>query len=167
MIGNFSGFYRGKVLASDVNESLHAGRIKVEVYPMLVGIETARVLKSSDSSIEIDGITTDQLPWAYPATPLFAGAGTGSGTFCVPDIGSTVWIFFENGVIYQPVYFAEAPDAVHGLPSSRETNYPQRRVIRMSSGAEIIFDDSTGDILITGANDVIIQGDTAVRINPL
>jgi hypothetical protein len=163
----YLGIYRGKVLATDVAESGHYGRIKVEVYPMIIGEETARLMRAADPQCTIEGISATHLPWATPATPLFVGAGDATGTFCVPDVGSHVWVFFEAGDIYQPVYFAEALSGVKGLPTGRETNYPSRRIIRTSSGVEIIIDDATGDVVITGANDVVVQGDTAVRINPL
>lgn len=161
----FNGIYRGKVLATDGDETDKLGRIKVEVYPMLVGEVTARQLKADDARVDIEGIATSNLPWAVPAMPLFSGAGDDFGTFAVPEIGSFVFVFFEGGDVYQPVYFAEAQTKTMGLPSGRLTNYPSRRIIRMSSGIEIILDNETGDITITSPGDVIVQGAT-VSINP-
>jgi len=144
----FEGFYRGKVLDNDDPSKL--GRIKIEIYDVFEGI------KSSD------------LPWAVPAMPVFAGAGGGFGYFAVPEVGSFVWCFFECYDMYQPVYFAEATDGVHGLPSERTANYPSRKVIKTKSGTVIYIDDSTGDVVIDatgGSGDVIIKG-TSVSINP-
>ena len=158
----YYGNYRGKVLSN--SDSAQQGRVKVEVYPMLLGADTANVLRRSGSGVE--GIPTANLPWCVPAMPLFEAAGSGTGAFAIPDVGTYVWVFFESGDPNQPVYFASATDGAHGLPTSAMTNYPNRRVIETSSGAIIIIDNSTGKIIITGGADVVVQG-TNVRINPL
>jgi len=90
--------------------------------------------------------TTD-LPWAYPAMPLFSGSGNGFGAFAVPDIGTFVFVFFLEGDIYQPVYFAEAPTGTMGLPSERVSGYPSTKVLKTSSGVVISIDDS-GNVTI-------------------
>jgi len=165
----FNGNYRGKVVSNTDPSSL--GRIKVEVFGVF------------------DGIDAEDIPWAVPAFPLSSGAGVGYGSFAVPEVDSHVWCFFESGDIYQPVYFAEAADGVHGLPSERTTNYPSRKVIKTKSGIVIYIDDSDeevkvshpsgtyieidqngkviihgGDITIEGG-DIVIDG-TTVNINP-
>lgn len=60
----------------------------------------------------------DKLPEAEQAAPLFASAYNVDGVFFYPDLGTTVWGFFENGDINHPVYFAstlnsEDRDAVY------------------------------------------------------
>ena len=139
----FFGNHRGLVV--DVNDPLLLGRIRVKVYPMFSGVLTA------------------QIPWAVPAMPLFFGAGSSKGSFCVPTVGSYVWVFFEAGDIYQPVYFAEAQTKISGLPSSRVTNYPKRKVL-LSDKIELIFDDATGDVILNCEGDlsVIASGDVEV-----
>jgi hypothetical protein len=162
-IDSYTGFYRGKVLEN--SDSSQLGRLKVEVYGVL------------------DGLESQDLPWAVPAMPVLTGAGSGCGHFSVPAVGSYVWCFFEGADLYQPVYFAEAPDGVHGLPAERTTNYPNRRVLKTSSGITIILDDtselvrvdhpsgsfisidSNGDIIIEGSGNTTIKG-TQVSINP-
>jgi len=157
-----TGFYRGVVKDNDDPSKL--GRIQVNIFGVF------------------DGIKTVNLPWAKPAFPLFTGSGSDFGFFGVPEIDSYVWCFFEVGDIYQPCFFAEAPDGVHGLPSERITNYPDRKVWKTKNGIVIIIDDSTqgiqvnhptgtyirintaGDISISGAA-VVIEG-TTVSINP-
>ena len=163
--------YRGVVLDNVDPDKL--GRIKARVF----GIFTA-------------AISTAKLPWAVPAQPLFAGAGTGFGHFAVPEIGSQVFVFFEGGDVYQPVFWAEAPTGVHGLPTERTTNYPNRRVIKTKAGLGIYIDDtakeiriihpsgkyiqmnsngdvtiSAGDVTITSSGDVTISG-TTIKMNP-
>ncbi len=152
----YYGNYMAKVLATDVEEDDHLGRIKVEVYPMLIGVETTRQMGGDE------GIALAQLPWAVPAFPLAIGAGANIGCFAVPDVGTYVWVFFQAGDVYQPVYFAEASNAVVGLPAERETNYPQRRIIKFKK-VEIIVDDEAGTLTINTDDDVNINaGDKAV-----
>ena len=165
----FFGNYRGKVVSNADSSML--GRIKVEVLGVL------------------DGISAVNLPWAVPAFPIFSGAGSNFGSFAVPEVNSYVWCFFERGDVYQPVYFAEAPDGIHGLPSERTTNYPDRKVWKTPNGITVIVDDADleiyvnhpsgtsvvidtngkitltgGDITISGEA-VVIEG-TTVNINP-
>jgi len=165
----YFGNYRGKVLATDAAEIDKLGRIKAEIYPMLIGEETARTLE-----VKTTGIKTEALPWIYPAPSLVMGSGIGYGCFAIPKVGTYIWVFFEAGDINQPVYFAEAIDKIHGLPAARLIDYPNRKIIRTSAGIEIILDDTTGDVIITGTGDVIITGTgdvivqgANVRINPL
>lgn len=113
----FFGNYRGLVMDNVDPDKL--GRIKVKIYPMLSGVETIN------------------LPWAVPAMILNTGAGEDYGAFSVPDINTNVWIFFEAGDIYQPVYFAEATDGIKGLPSDKDTDYPETSVIRTKTGIQI------------------------------
>ena len=45
------------------------------------------------------------LPWAVPAMPLFSGSGNNQGSFCVPDVGTYVWVssatsILNNGLFY-------------------------------------------------------------------
>jgi hypothetical protein len=153
----YFGTYRAKVLSTDVSEEDQLGRIKVEVPPFLVGEDTA-IRLSQTPNIVVEGIPLDDLPWCLPAYPLGTGSSVWTdenneeipiGIFVVPDVGSFVWVFFEGGDIYQPVYFAEAPTKTKGMatrrrgpePDDEEKNhYPERRVIRFKRGI-IIFDD--------------------------
>ena len=54
------------------------------------------------------------------------------GTFAVPDVGTQVWVFFEAGDIYQPVYFAACPNKLKGQPTEKATNYPNTKVWKLS-----------------------------------
>jgi hypothetical protein len=161
-----AGIFRGKVLS--VSDSSQLGRIKVEVYPHLVGKETARTLSAQENSMKVEGIDTDLMPWAVPAFSLFDGSGSGTGCFCVPKVGSYVFVFFENGDIYQPIYFAEAADTVHGLPTERTTNYPSRKVWKTSGGFIIYLDDTSGseklNITHPSGTTVTIESDGSVKI---
>jgi len=133
----FDGIYRAKVLATDALETDKLGRIKVEVYPMLIGTVTAKKCGGI-------GIETANMPWAIPAPSIFSGSGSGSGAFAVPDVGSYVYVFFETGDIYQPVYFAEAPNKLKGLPSERTVDYPDTKVLKTASGITLSINQKTG-----------------------
>lgn len=169
----FWGIYRG--IVRDNLDPLQLGRVKVQVYPMLGGITD---------------YTT--LPWSIPCYPLWVGSGSGTGYFAVPDIGTRVYVQFEEGDIYQPICIGEAPDGVKGLPTNRTTNYPNRRISRTANGIEIMVDDTAkqvkvshptgtyilidtnGKITVHGVHDVDvtainvnITGSTSVNINPV
>ncbi len=120
---SYYGMYRGKVISNTDSDQL--GRIKVEIYPMFTGITTA-----------------SDLPYAVPAMNIFEGAGDGVGNFNVPQVDSFVFCFFEAGDVTQPVYFAEAQTATKGLPASRTTNYPYRKVTMSNCGIETIVDNT-------------------------
>lgn len=123
----FPGIYRGKVLSNTDSDML--GRIKVQAYPMFAGITDP-----------------DELPWAVPMYPIWDGAGDGIGHFAVPDVNTFVFVMFEAGDMYQPVYLGEAPTAQKGLPTERTTNYPTRKVIKSSSGITFYVDDTINEI---------------------
>ena len=107
----FNGNYRGQVVNN--LDPLQAGRVQVQVLPMLVNV---------DSTL---------LPWAIPAMPLSSGSGSGYGSFNVPNTGSWVWVFFEQGSIYQPVYFAEEPRK-QDIPPDPASIAPYRQVEKCS-----------------------------------
>jgi uncharacterized protein involved in type VI secretion and phage assembly len=126
----YSLIYRGKVVGADDPDKL--GRLKIEAYPMFKGIEA------------------EHLPWAVPAFPLFSGSAEGVGAFSIPAVGSFVWVFFENGDVDQPVYFAEAPSKLHGIPvNAQGANYPNIKAFRTPSGIEILIDDTVKTVSVT------------------
>lgn len=154
-LDSYTGFYRGVVL--DNNDPSKLGRIKVNIHGVF------------------DGIDSEYLPWSVPAIPIGSGAGIGYGNSSIPEVGSYVFCFFESNDLYQPVYFAEAPDGVHGLPDERKTNYPYRKVFKTKNEIVIIIDDSSKEIYVNhpsgsflkidGSGNITISG-TTVNINP-
>jgi len=118
----YNGTYRGLVMNND--DPLKQGRVQVKIYPMF------------------DGIDTEYIPWSVPAMSLFDGAGDGFSCLSVPKEGSFVFTFFENGDVYQPVYFAEAQTKTYGIPSESATNYPNRKVWKTENGIRIVIDDT-------------------------
>lgn len=145
-----SGFHRG--IVKDNADPEQQGRVRVCI-PVL-----------------FEDIATQYLPWAAPAMPFSfgGGAGSGHGSFCVPEVDSTVWCFFEGDDYNQPVYFAAAPDGTHGLPTERTINYPDRRVVKTANGIVIYVDDEDDEIKVIhptgkyvemdGGGNVVVDG---------
>lgn len=100
------GFFRGVV--EDNNDPEKAGRVRIRVF----GVHTEKKFKT-----EIEGIPTEELPWAEPCLPIIEGSISGFGMWSVPLQGSHVMLFFENGNILQPRYFASMP----GIPESKNS----------------------------------------------
>jgi len=126
----FPGIYRGKVLSNTDSDML--GRIKVQAYPMFADITDPELL-----------------PYAVPMYPIWDGSGTETGCFAVPDIDTFVFVMFEAGDMYQPIYIGEAPTATKGLPQARIPNYPTRKASRTSGGVEFYVDDTLGEIKLS------------------
>ncbi len=94
----FYGIYRGVV--ENRFDPEKRGRVQVRVF----GLHSEN--RSSDAT---DGIPVSNLPWFEPALSLFGGNISGFGSWTVPLQGSHVYVFFENGNITQPRYFASSP----------------------------------------------------------
>jgi len=145
----FSGLYRAKVISNA--DPLNAGRIKVQAYPMFAEITDP-----------------DILPWAVPMSPIWDGAGDDIGHFAVPKVDSFVFVMFEGEDVYQPVYIGEAPTATKGLPAELTTNYPNRKVVKSTSGITFIVDDTDVHIRVnhpTGTY-VLVNTDGDIIFNP-
>ena len=161
----YPGIYRGKVLDNDDPSQLC--RIKAEIYPMLIGTNTADIMSPASIGKAIDGIETSILPWAVPAFSLLESSASGVGAVSVPKVGSMLFFFFEAGDIYQPVYFASAPDAVNGIPSEVSSNYPNKKVLKTPSGFIISLDDTSGaeQLSITHPAGTVITVDSSGNVS--
>jgi len=143
------GLYRGLIVNNDDPDQM--GKCRIRIYPMFCEL------------------SEENLPWAVPAFGLFEGAGLDMGAFTVPSIGTYVFVFFEAGDVYQPVYFAAAQTATLGIPTSAATNYPKRKVWKTTGGTEIVIDDESNLVRInhpTGTY-VEIQDTGDVKLDPL
>lgn len=118
------GMRRGEVL--DNNDPLKAGRVKIFVFGVY------------------DDMAESDIPWALYSDPFMGGDSDIGGLF-VPDVGSHVWVFFEEGDPEQPVYFAGAPARSDGPMEARiQGTYPKNRVLKTKAGHTIEIDDSEG-----------------------
>lgn len=133
----FKGIYRGIVVNN--MDATYLCRAQIKVYPMFAQID--------DSN----------LPWAVPATSIFSGAGDGFGSVSIPEIGSMVFVFFENGDPYQPVYFAQAPDTTHGVVPESIAGYPFTKAFKTAGGTTIAIDDYNEMMYVAHSSGAIIH----------
>jgi len=129
----FHGIYRGQVVNN--KDPMNAGRVKINVFSVF------------------DAIPEKDLPWAT-LNDSFMGGSPNVGGCWVPDEGTHVWAFFENGDIMQPVCLGGAPANPH-FPEERKTayfpdnrgdpTYPENHVIKTKSGHVVELDDTDGN----------------------
>lgn len=116
-----NGIYRG-VVEDNSSDPKKMGRCKVRVF----GVHSPNKIKT-----DTDGIPTNELPWCEPVMGLFEGSISGYGAWTVPQQGSHVMVFFENGHILKPRYFATVPglptDKNHGLSDNQGFSDPDGR----------------------------------------
>ena len=86
-VNHIDGVFRG--IVEDNDDPLNLCRLRVRV-PYLNGMPGTA-----------EGIPTDGLPWAAACIPY---AGPGYGQVLIPDVGSTVWVMFENQAKDRPVW---------------------------------------------------------------
>ena len=85
-------------IIEDNQDPLFHGRCKVRVYGKFDGRVDPKNSKSDFT------ISTDNLPWARPANLFMGGSGTGAGNYTVPKIGTQVYVTFDNGNLYSPIF---------------------------------------------------------------
>lgn len=144
-MNNFYGKYRGLVI--DNVDPMQMGRLMVQVP------DVSNVLPST---------------WAMPCVPF---AGIQSGFFAVPDIGSGVWVEFEQGDPDYPIwvgcYWATAAD----VPALALAAPPalQQVVIQTTGQNTFLLSDvpgPTGGILLKSASGALISiTDTGITIS--
>lgn len=102
----------------------------------------------------------EELPWAMPKCPP-SGTGQTStfGTYGVLDVGSEVWVEFQQGDPHFPVVVGVALNK-STQKQTELVNYPHRYGMDDSKGNWIIVDKLTGDVEIGHFSD------TRVRIEP-
>ncbi len=142
---NYLGKYRGIVI--DNVDPLQIGRLLVQVP------DVSNVLPST---------------WAMPCLPF---CGIQSGFYVVPEIGSGVWIEFEQGNVDYPIwvgcYWASAAD----MPALALAAPPgvQQLVIQTAEQNTLLVSDvpgPTGGILLkTSAGAFISVSDTGIIID--
>jgi hypothetical protein len=85
-------------LIEDNQDPLFQGRCKIRVY----GKFDARVDPKDPNSDYT--IPTTNLPWARPCNLFMGGSGTGAGNYTVPKVGTQVYVTFDNGNLYSPIF---------------------------------------------------------------
>jgi hypothetical protein len=137
----YYGKYRGVVIANDDPQQL--GRLRLWVPSLFPSADNAT--PDTDSPLVTD--------WAWPCLPF--GGKPDQGLFFVPDVGSKVWVEYEEGNLDSPIWvgvFWSAPDGATEIPAEAkemESNQPQRRVLKTPSGHMLEFSDVSGKESIT------------------
>lgn len=121
------------------------------------------------------GTPVDGLPWAIPVRGRSQGMNGTCGTFGVPVVGSRVYIYFQNGDPYFPIYEGSVVDSSTKLLLA-ETNYPNRWGFVDSRNNHFYSDTQTGDVEFKhysgttihiypdGAVDVITKGNLSANV---
>ena len=134
--GRFYGPYRGIVTRNDDDEL--RGRIQAFV---------GRTMGEGQLDAWIDPMTTS--------------SGANRGTFWPPEVGDTVWVYFDNGAAYRPTgyvggWFSQQSGAA-ALPSEfayktktgskgeKVSVGPERRGFITRQGHQLFFDDTAGE----------------------
>lgn len=92
---NLNSIYRAKVISN--KDPLEIGRVQIRV-PSIHGTDIN------------DGLRDEALPYA---SPCVFDASFESGSFIVPEVNSTVFVFFEGGEPSKPVYFGNSISYEH------------------------------------------------------
>ena len=141
----FLGKYRGTVV--DNIDPMQTGRLLVQIP------DVTNILPSS---------------WAMPCLPF---AGIQSGFYAVPEIGSTVWVEFEQGNPDYPIWvgcFWETAAQVPALALAAPPGLQQIVVQTVSQNTLLISDvpGPTGGILLKSSTGALISvSDTGITIS--
>ena len=121
--------------------------------PKVYGVALAYVIDNCDRSGEgrvqvrlpwLKGVE----PWARVAVPM---AGSGRGTYFMPQDGDEVLVAFENGDTNAPYIVGALWNAPDRVPVEGPEDAKNKQMIRTREGHEIVFDGSAGSITITSA----------------
>lgn len=156
---NYTGNYVGMVI--DNNDPNQWGRCKIRVH----GLN--------------DDMQAEDLPWASPefSTPI-----SPKGSFIVPEIGTIVYVKYDDGDFYEPLYGTSVLDLENmDFEADIKEDYPDSVVIyettkgdyfkvnrakgemTLKSGSGVLYKfNQNGDITLTNANTE--NGDMKLRI---
>jgi hypothetical protein len=138
----YFGKYRGIVVDNKDPEQL--GRLRVWVPSLFPVEEDAQPEDAGSPSVS---------EWAWPCSPF--GGSAEQGMFFVPEVGSKVWVEYEEGNLDSPIWvgvFWSRPGGKSEIPTEAQdmqSNEPKRRVLKTSSGHVLEFNDTDGTESIT------------------
>ncbi len=121
-------------IVRDINDPRGLGRVKVD-FPWLA--------EESDSTTPDDREERSHSFWARIATLM---AGSGRGSFFIPEIGDEVLVAFEHGDLNHPFVLGCLWNSEDTPPETMDGESRNHiRSIRTRSGHVIAFDDNTDD----------------------
>lgn len=123
------------------------GGTEVEIVASAVGVP--------NPPNRFNGVPDTALPWAEPCFPwggqkrvIGDKAPNGNvheGFYMIPEVGSTVWVAFENGWVQRPVWLG-GWYGVDELPDEVDPQNPEKvRLIKTRIGHVLLFDDRSGN----------------------
>lgn len=129
----------------DTKDEYNIGRVRIRILN----------LHGTDST----GIPDNQLPWAFPCN-LFSSHD--SGTYLIPDVGSTVWILFEEGDPDKPVYIGGSYGVGISLPRElgKTDLYTRDQPIADSEVPKNVIDEDTYVLFKSPSGKAIIFSDS-------
>lgn len=148
-----SAEYQGVI--EDIDDPNFSGRCKIRVF--------GKFGHADDSENQIP---TDDLPWASPAGFSKFGSETGAGNFSTPKVGAMVKVYFENGDIYSPRYYA-LEEISEDLIADIEGSYENAHVLVHDSDEDLkIYYTKEKGILIYNKGSIIrILNDNSILID--
>lgn len=102
-----------------------------------------RIKVTIDNIFDIPPYTIETLPWVIPKA-CHSSVGVAFGEFDVPDVGSYVWVEFQQGKINYPVYLGAA--VMHRNVAEALVNYPHRKGFKDRKGNLFYIDKHTNDV---------------------
>ncbi len=144
-VNRFFGKYRGFVI--DNVDPLQTGRLMVQVP------DVSNILPST---------------WAMPCLPF---AGIQSGFYAVPEIGSQVWIEYEQGDADYPIWVGCFWGSAADVPALALAGAPglQQIVVQTASQNTLLISDvpgPTGGIMLKSSTGALISvSDTGITIS--
>jgi hypothetical protein len=124
----------------------NAGGTEVEVLAVEIGVP--------NPPNRFNGVPDTALPWAEPCLPWGGqkrvpenkapNGNVHEGFYMIPEVGSTVWVAFENGWVQRPVWLGSWY-GVDELPDEIDPANPEKiRLIKTRIGHMLLFDDAAG-----------------------
>lgn len=126
--GDYIGVYRAYVTSN--KDPLEIGRVQVRV-PFMHGVPGTNMKYIRD----------ENLPYA---TPCFPSASYDSGTFMIPEVGSIVFVLFEDGDSHKPIYLGQCLGKADDN-TVKMYGYPDSDMFKESDGLRqkrAIFDET-------------------------
>lgn len=121
-------------IVKDINDPEGMGRVKLD-FPWLA--------EESDEVSSNSGEERSHSYWARIATLM---AGSGRGTFIIPEVGDEVLVAFEHGNINFPFVLGSLWNSEDTPPESMDSDSKNNvRAIHSRSGHTIVLDDNTDD----------------------
>jgi len=146
-------------IVEDNDDPQFAGRCKVRVFGLFDGKEDD---KKDTSPFKI---STDMLPWSYPATGVVFGNGQGAGNLSVPKKGAKVKIKFNGGNLYAPEYFA-VQDINSDLVSELSDSYLDAHVLLFDKEQDlkVLYKKNIGMQIYFQGSNITINPDSSITI---